>query len=433
MKEQDYVARSRLLDLVREHPDWTHEQLAEQIGYSIGWVRKWRARFKYVAQPELILKGWPRRPRRAKTEPLSIKVIERILDIRDHPPANLKRVPGPKAILYYLRQDEDLKAQGVWIPRSQRRVWQVLAENHKIDHKLAIEHQPLPRPAPMTGFAIDFKDIATVKPMPNGEGKQAHVAEALNIVDEGTSILVDNPVRGDFNAETVLRVLADSIGHYGMPEYIRCDRDPRFVGHGMNDFPSAFIRFFTCLGIRVEVGPPHRPDLNPFVERLNGTYNQECLKITLPKTLEEAVAVSIQFKTHYNWERPHQGLSCGNVPPRTAFPVLPLRPRLPDLVNPDGWLERFHQKPFLRRVRSNGSVTVDKYDYYVSAALRGKVVLLQINAVEQVLQVIDDDKVIKTIPIKGLLGSPMRIHDFLDMMCEQARSEERRLQYRHIA
>ena len=50
-------------------------------------------------------------------------MVERILAIRDHPPANLQRVPGPRAIRAFLRQDEELRAAGVALPRSTTTIW----------------------------------------------------------------------------------------------------------------------------------------------------------------------------------------------------------------------------------------------------------------------------------------------------------------------
>jgi hypothetical protein len=38
--------------------------------------------------------------------------------------------------------------------------------------------------------------------------------------------------------------------------------------------------------------------------------------------------VTEAFLQHYNEERPHQGQTCGNVPPRVAFPTLPTLPAL---------------------------------------------------------------------------------------------------------
>jgi hypothetical protein len=432
MEEQHYAARVKRLALQRQHPEKTHQQMAEATGYSVAWVRKWRRRFRAVANPEPILKGWPRTPHR-RAEPLSATVIERILAIRDEPPENLHRVPGPKTILYYLQRDEALQMSGVRLPRSPRRVWESLVQHGRIVHPPGVEQHGLERAEPMTSWGIDFKDIATVQRDPDGEGKKQPVAETLDIIDEGTSVLVDNPVRGDFNAETVLRTLAETLGAYGLPKVIGCDRDPRFVGsHSGDDFPSAFIRFLACLGVEVEVCPLHRPDLNPFVERLHGSYDRECLKIFRPTDVEQAVQVTTVFKSHYNWERPNQALSCGNRPPRLALPELPPRPPLPPVVDPDRWLERVHGAALKRRVRADGTVVVDKPIYYIAQVLRGTYVVLQVDAAQQVFHVLHEYLPMKDVPIKGLRRAPMPFAQFRDVMCEQARSE-RRLYGRNVA
>ena len=102
--------------------------------------------------------------------------------------------------------------------------------------------------------------------------------------------------------------------------------------------PSAFLRFWLCLGVEVTVCPPRRPDLNAFVERYHRTYNEECLQVYRPSTLEQVRKVTAAFKQHYNEERPHQGLACGNVPPRVAFALLPQRRRVPVSIDPDQWI-----------------------------------------------------------------------------------------------
>src|SRR5689334_11346897 len=95
------------------------------------------------------------------------------------------------------------------------------------------------------------------------------------------------------------------------------------------------------------------------VERYHRTYKQECLQISRPSTLEEVRTVTEAFLHHDNEERPHQGRSCGNRPPRTAFPSLPALPTLPTTVQPNRWLQQFHQQAFARRVGSDGCVDVD--------------------------------------------------------------------------
>jgi hypothetical protein len=87
----------------------------------------------------------------------------------------------------------------------------------------------------------------------------------------------------------------------------------------------------------------------------------------LAKTLQMNQAVC----QHYNFERPNQACSCGNQPPRAAFPDLP---SLPQVVDPDGWLKAIDGRLYIRRVNSAGTVKVDKraeYHPVVSFAKEG--------------------------------------------------------------
>ena len=191
-------------------------------------------------------------------------------------------------------------------------------------------------------------------------GKRQHVVEVLNTVDEGTSVLVDAQVGADFHAETTLEAVAELFTGHGLPEAVRIDRDVRFVSSPAgSDFPSALVRFCQCLGVGVLVCDPHHPQQNGFVERYHRTYQEECLAVHRPGTLEEVREATAQFQQHYNWSRPHQGLSCGNRPPRVAFPTLPELPAVPDLVDPDRWLRVNDGLHLVRLVRRDGTVRVD--------------------------------------------------------------------------
>lgn len=114
------------------------------------------------------------------------------------------------------------------------------------------------------------------------------------------------------------------------------------------DFPSAFVRFLLCLGIHSIICPPHRSDLNAFVERSHRSLKQECLLVTRPHTLEDVREANEAFVQHYNHERPNQALTCGNLPPCVAFPSLPTLPPVPDQIDPDAWLGHVHGQHFIR-------------------------------------------------------------------------------------
>lgn len=204
------------------------------------------------------------------------------------------------------------------------------------------------------------------------DGKQPPVVEVLNTVDTGTSLLLAAQVRGDFVAETVLESVVQTVEQQGLPHQVTFDRDTRFVGGAaQRDFPAAFIRFWLCLGVQVDVCPPHRPDRTAFVERYHRTYQEACLRVDQPHTEDQVRTITAHFQHFSNAERPHQGVSCGTLPPRVAFPVLPVLPAVPQHVDPDQWLRQFHGQCYTRKIKHTGSVAIADTAYYIRHALRG--------------------------------------------------------------
>jgi hypothetical protein len=67
--------------------------------------------------------------------------------------------------------------------------------------------------------------------------KKMHLVETLNVVDCGTSVLVDNQDRADFNAETVIDSFVAIFKQWGLPRQLTFDRDPRFVGTNPTHYP----------------------------------------------------------------------------------------------------------------------------------------------------------------------------------------------------
>jgi hypothetical protein len=167
------------------------------------------------------------------------------------------------------------------------------------------------------------------------------------------------------------------------------------------------------------------------VERFHRTYTQECVHIHRPGTLSHVREVTEQFQQHYNYERPHQGLSCGNLPPRVAFPTLPTLPSLPETIQPDRWLESLHKQAFARKVNSEGCVSIDHEPYYIKQTLAGQQVTLFVNAPEKVFDVWQGRMCIKRVPIKGLHDGELPFEQYVTLMLQEARSEERRLQQAH--
>jgi hypothetical protein len=424
--------RVRLWEFRQQHREWTQRQLAEAIGRSLGWVKKWLRRFHEQppeSNPQVFFsRSTVPEERERKVKP---EVIQRILDIRDNPPEKLQRIPGPDTILYYLHRQTDLQDAGYYLPTSSRTIWQILVAHGRIARPAPCEHQPVERPIPDGVWAIDYKDISTVPGDPSGIDKKRHAVEALNIVDEGTSRLIDTQVRSDFTAETTLVAIASTLLLKGMPQTMKMDRDTRFIGSwSAKDFPSPLMRFLMCLGIQVQIVPPQRPDKNPFVERFHRAVQEEVLQVFRPGSLDQAIERMETFYHHYNHERPNQALSCGNQPPHDAFPNLPALPTPPETVDPDTWLIQIDRKAYTRRVNSHGSIQIGDNRYYVSKTLAGQRVTLIVHAHKHEFAVYHGKLYLRQLPIKGLLETEISFSDFLRLICEQARTVDRRLHYR---
>jgi transcriptional regulator with XRE-family HTH domain len=416
--------RAALRWLAQQHPEWTHQDLADALGMSHSWVSKWLRRLRQADPADVM--ALHSRSRARYTPPASIAsqpaVVQRILEIRLEPPENLQRAPGPEAILYYIHRDPVLQRARVRLPRSQTTIWKILRQAGCIAQVHRRKPKPFELREPGEEVQFDLKDGSQVPADP--EGKRQHVVEIANFVDAGTSIWLHREVRSDFDAEALFEVVAQFFCQYGLPAMLTFDNDPRLVGSPSGrDFPSALVRFLLCLGVIPNVIPPRRPDLNAYVERFHRSLGQECLQVHRPGTLAQVAELTEAFLSHYNSERPNQARSCGNQPPRVACQQFPTLPAAPEMVDPDRWLGPMHKHAFARSIRAGGDLTINHQDYYVSRTLAGQRVTCWVNAAEKRFEIWQPGGLIKSVPIKGLHGQMMPFQQYVTLMKQEARSE----------
>jgi len=163
-----YAARANLRRLMGLYPQWTHQQYAQALGMSAGWVKKWKKRLQEAEPADEQGLHSRSRARKHPPERISQAVIDRIIQMRDEPPEGLRRTPGPKALLYYLPRDEQV--QGERLPRSSRTIYRILQQAGRIARRLPHVQEPQERPAPMSDFQLDFKDATTVPPRSTASG-----------------------------------------------------------------------------------------------------------------------------------------------------------------------------------------------------------------------------------------------------------------------
>jgi hypothetical protein len=156
MEAQWIADRRRLRTLLATQPDWTLPNVAGAIGRSLGWVKQWAKRLRAAAPNDDQLLQSRSRAHTTPPPPLSQVGIDRSLAIRDQPPQKLKRVPGPKAILYYL-QEASTTLAGERLPRSTRTIWRMLRQHQRILDPPFRTRRPVERPEPRSSWQLDFQ------------------------------------------------------------------------------------------------------------------------------------------------------------------------------------------------------------------------------------------------------------------------------------
>jgi len=435
MEEQWMVDRCKLRAMWLEHPEWSKQKLAQEVGHAKCWVKKWLRRIRSCPLEDQQVLVSQSRARKRPPAQIAPEVVTRILEIRDEPPARLGRTPGPVAILYYLQKDPMLSELGYQLPRSTRTIWKILDQHHRILRPGPRSHEPREVVEPGVEWGMDFHDVSTVPADPLG--KQQHVVEILNFVDHGSSAVVASEPGDAYTAETafplrfaagiIMRTVAEVLQEQGCPDRIDLDRDPRWVGSWTaKDFPSPLLRFLECLGIHPDVCPPQAPEKNPYVERYHRNYKYECQAQEQPQDLESTIATNSPYVHFYNYERPNQALTCGNQPPLVKFPHPPQLSPVPDTVDPDRWLLQQTGKTYVRKLGRDGCFQLGNQTYYVQQKLRGRSVTIWVQGPQRELGILLDGKVIKKLPIKGLQNRRMTFTDFVDWMAKEAESAWRR-------
>jgi hypothetical protein len=255
MEAEWLCKRATLRWLLQSFPHWTNQQYADYLHASKGWVKTWKKRLRAADPSDLTVLHARSRARKTPAPPLHPLIVERIVQIREHPPEGLQRVPGARTICTFLQHDPDLLAAGIRPPRSSRTVNKVLHREGLILPPPQRHHRPLEPREPLEEVQADFKAITTVPASPQGESGPG--VECCNFVDAGTSILLSAQVRDDFHAETAFDAVMAFLQQYGRPAFLRLDRDPRWVGgQTMRDFPSALLRTLLCLGVEPLICPP---------------------------------------------------------------------------------------------------------------------------------------------------------------------------------
>lgn len=120
----------------------------------------------------------------------------------------------------------------------------------------------------------------------------------LTVMDEYTRESLEIRVEKNITSKHVLDTISKLFLTRDIPAYIRSDNGSEFTA-------KALQKFIKNVGVKTAYITPGSPWENGFIERFNGTLRDELLNREVFSNLNEARALTENFRQEYNRTRPH--------------------------------------------------------------------------------------------------------------------------------
>jgi len=193
-------------------------------------------------------------------------------------------------------------------------------------------------------------------------------------------------------SKTVCAVLSASLGRYGIPDEILTDNGKVFTGRfGPQPVEVLFDRICRENGISHRHTAVRSPTTTGKIERFHQSLRKEFLADRSFSSIEQAQAQLDRWVADYNTERPHQALEMAT--PAERFALLPITVDAGSV--PVDAADDHRGQWVLRRVGSNGFVSVDNQLFSVTNAFKAELVDVFVD--DTVIQVWSKNHLIKTV------------------------------------
>jgi hypothetical protein len=202
-------------------------------------------------------------------------------------------------------------------------------------------------------------------------------------------------------SKAVCEVLGASLSRYGIPDEILTDNGKVFTGRfGPHPTEVLFDRILRENGISHRHTGVRSPTTTGKIERFHQSLRREFLLDRTFDSLEAAQAALDAWVGDYNTQRPHQALEMAT--PSDRFGLTPLAKDAASI--PVDTAEDHPGQWVLRRVASNGVVSVDNQMFSVGNAYKAQLVDVFVD--DTVIQVWSKNHLVKTVA--RLRSGPVR-------------------------
>jgi transposase InsO family protein len=387
--EQRYQA---VLAVVQD--GWKVTEVAQRLGVSRQSVHSWIARYEQGGLAALADRSHRPASCPHQTDPGTEAAICELR--REHPGW------GPRRIAHQLT-----RAGAVPVP-SRSAIYRCLRRHHLIElrrrRKRRDEFRRWERERPMQLWQMDVMG-----------GVELHDGTELKIVtgvDDHSRFCVAAGLVARATSKAVCQVLAASLARYGIPDEILTDNGKCFTGRfGPNPVEVMFDRVLRENGISHRHTGVRSPTTTGKIERFHQSVRREFLADRTFPRLEAAQAELDAWVADYNTNRPHQALEMATPSERFGLGALAKDgssiPVDASEDHPGQWV--------LRRVGSNGYVSVDNQAFSVGNAFKTELVDVFVD--ETTIQVWSKNHLIKTVarvrsgPVRKVRADGLHVKD----------------------
>ena len=217
-------------------------------------------------------------------------------------------------------------------------------------------------------------------------------AKVVTGVDDHSRFCVAAGVVARATSKAVCAVLASSLRRCGIPDEILTDNGKCFTGRfGSQPVEVMFDRILRENGISHRHTAVRSPTTTGKIERFHQSLRREFLADRTFASLEQAQAELDRWVEDYNTNRPHQALEMAT--PAERFRLLPVS--VDGASVPVDPAEEHRGQWVLRRVGSNGFLSVDNQIFSVGNAYKAELVDVFVDAT--LIQVWSKNHLVKTV------------------------------------
>jgi transposase InsO family protein len=356
---------------------WTVTEVAQRLGVARQSIHNWIARYEQGGLPALADRS--HRPESCSHQ-IAPEIEAAICELRRKHPTW-----GPRRIEHQLGRD------GISPMPSESSIYRCLKRHNLIElrrrKKRRDEFKRWERERPMQLWQMDVMsgvmlDDGTDLKMVTGVDDHSRFCIAAGLVVRAT-------------AKAVCEIFVSSLRTHGVPDEVLTDNGKVFTGRfGLHHTEVLFDRICRENGISHRLTAPRSPTTTGKIERFHQSVRKEFLVDRSFSTIKVAQKELDTWVNDYNTERPHQALEMATPSQRFG-----LQPVAKDAASvPTDSADDHAGQWVLRRVASNGVISVDNQMFAVGNAYKAQLVDAFVD--DTTIQVWHQNHLIKTVARK---------------------------------